>query len=128
MRVCEMQRPYSVRQHVSRSLKPGTCPVHRIMSDGRQRGRGKELRHTAAVSFAKWAGMICLIRSDTEVRGALPAPGICSPRLCWSWPATRALLRYLWGPCSAGVIRGARLRKVSVARSAAYQEARGTEK
>ena len=90
-------------------MKPGTCPVHRIMSDGRQRGRGKELRHTAAVSFAKWADMICFIRSDTEVRGALPAPGICSPRLCWSWPATRALLRSLCGPCSAGVIRGARL-------------------
>ena len=63
-------------------MRPGTCPLHRIRSGGRPRGGSKELRHTAAVGFAKWAGMKCFIRSDTDVRGALPAPGLCSPWLC----------------------------------------------
>ena len=63
-------------------MRPGTCPLHRIRGGGRPRGGSKELGHTAAVGFAKWAGMKCFIRSDTDVRGALPAPGLCSPWLC----------------------------------------------
>ena len=54
------------------TMRPGTCPLHRNSCDGKPQGGSQELRHMAAVGFAKWPGIKCFICYDAAVRGAWP--------------------------------------------------------
>ena len=94
------------------AMRPGTCPLHRNSCDGKPQGGSKELRHTAAVGFAKWAGIKCFICYDAAVRGAWPCvarPRDLLPTALLLVACSPGLHFVPCGPCSGGLLRGARV-------------------
>ena len=76
------------------TMRPGTCPLHRNSCDGKPQGGSQELRHRAAVGFAKWPGIKCFICYDAAVRGAWP---------CVARPRDLRLTALLLVACSHGL-------------------------